>query len=385
MNWNRHIAKDLLKIVLLGTAFYAALLRLDRVVCGFQWVLGMMAPLLTGGAIAFILNVPMRAIERGLPHGKRMSKLRRPAAMILTLLTVVGVLALAGVVVAPGVRIAVNSVAEQAPAAFDRMKESLFPLQAYLPDAADMILNLDVDWESLSERAMQLAQLWGRGLLTSGTGLIGGLVSGMASFAIGLVFAFYILAQKEKLCCQGRQIMYAFLGENLGDKTLSVLRMAERIFSDFLSVQCLEAMILGALFVVAMAMFRFPYALLIGVLIAITALIPVVGAFIGCVVGALLIAVSDPAQALWFVVLFIVLQQIEGKLIYPHVVGGTVGLPSIWVLAAVTIGGSLFGIVGMLVFIPLCSVLYALSKRFVRERLASQKIPEQKWRNPSEL
>ena len=380
MEWK----KDLLRIVLLGIAFCVALLRLDRVVWGLRWLLGIMAPLLIGGAIAFLLNVPMRAIERGLPQGRRMSKFRRPAAMILTLMTVAGVLALAGVVVAPGVKIAINSIAEQAPAAFDRVKESLFPLQEYLPDVADMVLNLDIDWQNLSQKAMQLAQLWGKGLLSSGTGLIGGIVSGMASFVIGLVLAFYILAQKEKLCCQGRQIVYAVLGERWGDETLSVLRLAEKTFSDFLSVQCLEAVILGTLFVVAMTLFRFPYALLIGVLIAITALIPVVGAFIGCIVGALLIAVSNPTQALWFVVLFVVLQQIEGKLIYPHVVGSTVGLPSIWVLAAVTIGGSLFGIWGMLGFIPLCSVLYALTRRFVKDRLATQKIPEKKWKNPPE-
>ena len=136
------------------------------------------------------------------------------------------------------------------------------------------------------------------------------------------------------------------------------------------------------LFVAAMTIFRMPYALLVGVLIALTALIPIVGAFIGCAVGALLIAIDDPWKALWFIVLFLVLQQIEGNLIYPHVVGSSVGLPSIWVLAAVTLGGKLMGITGMLFFIPLCSVIYALFRSYVKNRLVSKAVPPEKWRDP---
>lgn len=158
--------------------------------------------------------------------------------------------------------------------------------------------------------------------------------------------------------------------ERSADRALGVLRLAGRTFSSFLSGQCLEACILGTLFVVAMTICRLPYALLVGVLIALTALIPIVGAFIGCGVGALLIAISDPWKAVGFVVLFLLLQQLEGNLIYPHVVGSSVGLPSIWVLAAVTLGGKLMGIAGMLFFIPLCSVLYALFRDFVKGRLS---------------
>ena len=142
-------------------------------------------------------------------------------------------------------------------------------------------------------------------------------------------------------------------------------------------------MILGSLFVISMTVLRMPYALLVGVLIALTALIPVVGAFIGCIAGALLIAVTDPLQALAFIVLFLAIQQIEGNLIYPHVVGGSVGLPSIWVLAAVTLGGKLMGVAGMLFFIPLCSVLYTLFRSFIKARLASRGVPARKWDAPS--
>ena len=175
-------------------------------------------------------------------------------------------------------------------------------------------------------------------------------------------------------------MLYALLPPDGADRALEILRLANRTFSSFLSGQCLEAVILGTLFVVAMTVCRMPYALLVGVLIALTALIPIVGAFIGCGVGALLIAITDPWKALAFVVLFLVLQQIEGNLIYPHVVGSSVGLPSIWVLAAVTLGGKLMGVAGMLFFIPLCSVLYALFRDFVKARLAKKQVPARKWR-----
>ena len=177
-------------------------------------------------------------------------------------------------------------------------------------------------------------------------------------------------------------MLYGLLPIRAADRCLEVLRLANRTFSSFLSGQCLEAAILGTLFAVSMTVFRMPYALLVGVLIALTALIPIVGAFIGCVVGAMLIAVTDPWKALMFIVLFLVLQQVEGNLIYPHVVGSSVGLPSIWVLAAVTLGGKLMGIAGMLFFIPLCSVVYALFRDFVKGRLREKNVPVKKWRDP---
>ena len=242
--------------------------------------------------------------------------------------------------------------------------------------------DLAIDWKSLSQKALSLAQSWGGSLISSGGGLMVGVVSGVSTFVIGLIFSFYILLQKEKLARQGRQVLYGLLPLKRADRALEVLRLAERTFSNFLSGQCVEACILGTLFVIAMTIFRMPYALLVGVLIALTALIPIVGAFIGCAVGALLIAITDPWKALAFIILFLVLLQIEGNLIYPHVVGSSVGLPSIWVLAAVTLGGKLMGVGGMLFFIPLCSVLYALFRDFVKGRLADKKVPARKWRDP---
>lgn len=382
MEWNKQTIKGLLAVVCGGVAFYWVLQNLWALGGAVGWLLGILAPFLLGGAIAFILNVPMRAIERNLmPRAKSAARFRRPMALVLALVGVLGVLALASWVIGPGIAEAVMSIVNQIPQAAKRLQEQLLELEEYLPQLEAIIAELDINWGELSKKAIDLAQDWGSGLLSSGSGFIGGVVSGVSTFVIGLIFSFYILLQKEKLSRQARQVFYAILPERWADRLLEVLRLAERTFSSFLSGQCLEACILGTLFVVAMPLFQIPYALLVGVLIALTALIPIVGAFIGCAVGALLIAIDDPWKALWFIVLFLVLQQVEGNLIYPHVVGSSVGLPSIWVLFAVTLGGSLMGILGMLVFIPVCSVLYALFRGYVKDRLVQKAVPAQKWQD----
>ena len=380
MEWNKQSLRGWLTIVCTGVVLFCALQNLGALAGAAGALAGIFAPFFLGGAIAFVLNVPMRAIERRLLAGKQRG--RRPAALLLALAAVIGVLTLAGAVIAPGVKEAVLSIAEQLPDAFARLEQWTLELQAYLPQIEAFIIDLDIDWQTVSRSITGLVKNWGTSLVSSGGGLIGGVVSGVTTFVIGLIFSFYLLLQKERLARQGRQVLYALLPEKRADRALEVLRLANRTFSSFLSGQCLEACILGTLFVVAMTIFRLPYALLVGVLIALTALIPIVGAFIGCVVGALLIAVTSPVKALLFVVLFLVLQQVEGNLIYPHVVGNSVGLPSIWVLAAVTVGGGLMGVVGMLVFIPLCSVVYALFREYVLGRPAEKRVPEEKWREP---
>ena len=381
MEWNKNALRQRLRVVCAGVAFFCLLQNPAFAVRGVQWLLGILAPFLLGGALAFVVNVPMRAIERHMGSGTgRAAKLRRPVALILTLVALGGVLTLAVNVIGPGVTEAALSVLERLPAAMAELEARLAELENWLPALEALVLDLDIEWAALSEKVMGVLKNWGSGLISTGSGFIGGVVSGVTTFVVGLIFAVYLLLQKEKLARQGRQVCYALLSERRADRVLEIGRMASRIFAGFLSGQCLEAVILGALFVVAMTVFRMPYALLVGVLIAILSLIPMVGAFIGCGVGVVLIALTDPWKALLFAVLFLVLQQIEGNLIYPHVVGSSVGLPSIWVLAAVTLGGKLMGVPGMLVFIPLCSVLYALFRCHVKNRLAERNVPEEKWR-----
>ena len=380
MEWNKQQVKGLLLVVCAGIAFYCILQNLGSVALAVGQILSMLSPFLLGGAMAFILNVPMRTIERGVFRGAA-GKVRRPLSLLLTLIAVIGVLVLASCVIGPGIGEAASSITAQIPYAIQRLQNHLEQLSAYLPQLQEYLGTLDFNWATISKRALEIAQAWGSGLVNSGGVLIVGVVSGVSTFVIALIFSFYILLQKEKLSRQGRQVLYALLPERGADRALEILRLSERTFSSFLSGQCLEAVILGTLFVISMTIFRLPYALLVGVLISLTALIPIVGAFIGCAVGALLIAVTDPWKALLFIVLFLVLQQVEGNLIYPHVVGSSVGLPSIWVLAAVTLGGKLMGIVGMLFFIPLCSVFYALFRGFVKDQLVQKQVPDAKWQS----
>ena len=208
--------------------------------------------------------------------------------------------------------------------------------------------NLTIDWKTL------LGNLWA--FLTTGVGsVVTSTISvtmrifGAVNTAfIALIFAVYLLLQKERLGLQCRKALYALVPRKAADQTVKVCSLSHRIFSSYIAGQCMEAVILGCMFFVSMSLLKIPYALLTGCLIAVTALIPIVGAFIGCFVGAFLLLMVSPMQAVFFVALFLVLQQVEGNFIYPHVVGNSVGLPSIWVLAAVTIGGGVLGIGGML-------------------------------------
>ena len=335
-------------------------------------LIGFITPFLVGGVMAFILNVPMKWIEKMLPLNED-SKLRRPLSLCLTLILVIGILILVTFVVMPELFHTALSLQYSIPAFLTGVKEEAEKMFALNPEIGNYINSIQVDWKSFLEKVV--------GFLTTGAGTVlsstfsaaMSIISGVTTFGIGLVFAIYILLQKETLSHQIKKLMAAFLPEEATVQTLGLLKLTNDTFSNFLAGQCLEAVILGTMFFLALSIFRLPYALLIGVLIAFTALIPMFGAFIGLAIGAFLMLMVRPLDALIFVIIFLVLQQIEGNLIYPHVVGNSVGLPSIWVLVAVTIGGSALGIVGMLIFIPLCSVLYTVLREIVNKRLENRK------------
>ena len=363
-------------LITFGIAVFWVFENFSAAKATFFWVLSLFTPFLIGACIAFILNVPMRAIERHLwPNAKPpiAQKLRRPAAMALTLLCFFGVLSILVFLIVPELIRTASSFSAQIPLFLTKIEELFDNINQKLPQitgqASSVNLNLEKKLESF------FSMLGGSvSMLTTGLFRFVSLLFGGAAKAVfGIIFAFYLLAQKETLSGQFQRVLTAYNQEKLLDWLLQIGRLTNRTFSNFLTGQCLEALILGSLFFVSMTLFRMPYALLISVLIAVTALIPIVGAFIGCIVGALLILVQNPIQAIWFVVWFLVLQQIEGNLIYPHVVGSSVGLPGLWVLFAVTVGGAVGGIIGMFVSVPICSVLYALGKEEVRRRLSLKK------------
>ena len=257
-------------------------------------------------------------------------------------------------------------------------------LMDFMPQVAvwleQLDMNMDIDWQKTIMDVVGFLQSGAGDVLSATFNVAASIFSGIVTGFLAIIFSFYLLLNKEKLSGQIKQILYAYLREGHADYIVRIGRMSNKTFSSFLSGQCIEAVILGSLFFVAMTIFRFPYALMISVLIAFTALIPVFGAFIGCVVGAFLILLLNPIQAFWFVILFLVLQQFEGNVIYPKVVGSSVGLPALWVLVAVTLGGSTMGVVGMLVNIPLFSVLYSLFREAVKNRLKQKQVPIEKYR-----
>ena len=358
-----------------------ALWKFDVVLDVLKTIGQIIFPFILGGAIVFVINVPMSFLEKKIfenvkKENKAVRKLARPVSLLLTIVLVVGVIALVMIGVIPQLTKTMGSL--------------MINITDFIPQIKIWIRDFFHDNREIMKLVDQVqfkpdqAIRWGISLLGNGAGnmmnttmsAVGSVVSGLATFFIAFSFACYVLFQKEKLHVQVRKVLFAFLPKQKADAFLKVCSLTYRTFANFLTGQCLEAVILGCMFVVTLSILRMPYALLIGVLIAFTALIPIFGAFIGCAVGSFLIFMVSPKQAIIFIIVFLVLQQIEGNLIYPHVVGESVGLPSIWVLAAVTIGGNLMGIVGMLVFIPLLSVVYTIFRKVVYQRLKKRHIKQ---------
>ena len=381
MYLSRMSIKKIRVLIVFTALLVVALWKFDVVLGVLKTIWDIIFPFVLGGAIAFLTNVPMSFLEKKIfenvkKKNKIARKLERPISLILTIVLVVGVIALVMFGVIPQLTRTMGTLVTS-------INDFIPQMQSWIGEFFhnnQEIMNLVDQIEFDPDQAIK----WGISLLGNGAGnmmnttmsAVGSIVSGVATFFIAFSFACYILFQKEKLHIQIRKVFFAFLPRQKADTFLKVCSLTYRTFANFLAGQCLEAVILGSMFVVTLSILRMPYALLIGILIAFTALIPIFGAFIGCAVGSFLIFMVNPQQAILFVIVFLVLQQIEGNLIYPHVVGESVGLPSIWVLAAVTIGGNLMGIVGMLVFIPLLSVLYTIFREFVYLRLKKQNIKQ---------
>ena len=391
------IAIKKIRELIVFTAFLVVVLwKFDVVLDVLKAIWGILFPFVLGGAIAFVTNVPMSFLEKKIfgrvkKENKIVVKLARPISLLLTIILAVGVIVLVMFGVSKWqsrhVRLVMFGVIPQLTRTMGTLMMSIVD---FIPQMQSWIREFSHNNQEIMKLVDQVqfnpdqAIKWGISLLGNGAGnmmnttmsAVGSIVSGLATFFIAFSFACYVLFQKEKLHVQIRKVVFAFLPKKKADAFLKICSLTYRTFANFLAGQCLEAVILGCMFVVILSILGMPYALLIGVLIAFTALIPIFGAFIGCAVGSFLIFMVNPKQAILFIIVFLVLQQIEGNLIYPHVVGESVGLPSIWVLAAVTIGGNLMGIVGMLVFIPLLSVFYTIFREFVYLRLKKKHIKQ---------
>ena len=381
MDLNKLSMKKIRELIIFTVLLVVALWKFEVVIDVLKTIGGIIFPFVLGGAIAFVINVPMSFLEKKIfgkakEENKAGKKLARPVSLLLTIILAVGVVVLVMFGVIPQLTRTIASL--------------MISIANFIPQMQDWIREFSHNNQDIMKLVNQVqfnpdqAIKWGISILGSGAGnmmnttmsAVGSIVSGFATFFIAFSFACYILFQKEKLYVQIRKVFFAFIPKQEAEAFLKICSLTYQTFANFLTGQCVEAVILGSMFVVTLSILKMPYALLIGTLIAFTALIPIFGAFIGCAVGCFLIFMVSPKQAILFIIVFLILQQIEGNLIYPHVVGGSVGLPSIWVLAAVTIGGNLMGIVGMLIFIPLVSVLYTIFREFVYLRLKEKHIKQ---------
>lgn len=374
MDFNKKNIKAVRGLILFTAVVLLGVINIKEVILWIFFLIGIVKPFLVGGAMAFVVNIPMKAIEKHLFKKSKSSaaeKLKRPASLVLALLSILLVIIFVVVTVVPQLTRTVMELGNQIPIFINDLfikVEELFATNPEMLRQIEQLQEMQIDWNSIVGNIGVFLKNGVGNMVSSTFNVASSIVSGVVNVLIAFIFSLYILTQKEKLGDQSRRILSAYLPKAKKDWILKVMDLLHHNFSNFITGQCLEAVILGLMFFLIMSLLRFPYALLVGVLIAFTALIPIVGAFVGCFVGAFLIMIENPLMAVWFIVLFLILQQIEGNLIYPYVVGSSVGLPSIWVLAAVSVGGSLMGVVGMLVFIPLVSTAYALIKENVNER-----------------
>ncbi|MGN0314787.1 MAG: AI-2E family transporter, partial [Fusicatenibacter sp.] len=358
-------------------------IRIESVWSGILKILQLLMPFLLGAALAFAINVMMSSLERHIfmnkytKENKFLQKIKRPVSLVLAIFIWIAILVLIVSFLIPQLGEAtgklIHNIQVEIPLLETYLEEDLLKDNPQMWKKIQPFFEMQPDWDQVMNTAVNFLKSGYSEMMSQTvnavTSIAGMVINTITETVIGLVFACYLLMSKEKYSRQAKKLIRAFLPEAAVRRILEISSLCYTTFSRFITGQCVEACILGSIFFIVLSIGGFPYALLISVVIGFTALIPVFGAFIGCVIGVFLILTESPLQALIFVVVFLVIQQIEGNLIYPRVVGGSIGLPGIWTLAAVTIGGSLFGIIGMLVFIPLTSVVYHLLRQEIDRRL----------------
>ena len=366
--------KKFLKYVLLVITFTFFLFWIatnaDKAFGAVEKVVTLFSPFLVGLCLAFIINtllVPFEKIWDKIPSkkgGKVKAKLKRPVCLILSTLIVIGaVFAIIFMLINT-----FSSLVKMLPDVAKKLEGWWIDLRVWLEHYNIVLPALDFDTGKVLDTVNTFISNYGEKFINTTFHITTTIVTFVVNLVLAIVFSIYLLSQKETIGRQVKKVLFAVFRNDKVEKLLSVASLSNQSFSKFVAGQLLEAVIIGTLCFIGMLIFRMPYAGVISVLVGFTALIPVFGALIGTAVGAFLILLVNPMKALWFVVFIIVLQQVEGNFIYPKVVGKSVGLPGIWVLVAVTIGGGAFGIPGMLFGVPVCSVVYVLIKEFVAKR-----------------
>ena len=370
--------KKIILIVAFGVILYWTLQNLETVGNAIGFVIQLIFPFIMGLALAFLLNIIVNLIENKIlvfkKQGKFMTKIKRPLSITLSVILLLAIMCFILFLVVPELINTFSIFAQNIPTVGENIKQWAQQMTVDYPKISEQIKNINIDWNTVNQNLLKYAQSGVSTILNTSINFIVATISGVVNFVIGFIFAIYILLQKEKLIRQAKKILYAYLPNKRAHKIIHTASLANKTFNNFMTGQLTEAFILGFLCFIGMLILRIPYALTISVLIGFTALIPLVGAFLGAGIGVILIVVSSPIKAVVFVIFIIVLQQIEGNLIYPKVVGNSVGLSGMWVMVAITIGVSTMGLVGMVICVPIASVIYTVMSERVNIRLRKKQI-----------
>ena len=370
--------KKIILIVAFGVVLYWTLQNLETVGNAIGFVIQLIFPFIMGLALAFLLNIIVNLIENKIlvfkKQGKFMTKIKRPLSITLSVILLLAIMCFILFLVVPELINTFSIFAQNIPTVGENIKQWAQQMTVDYPKISEQIKNINIDWNTVNQNLLKYAQSGVSTILNTSINFIVATISGVVNFVIGFIFAIYILLQKEKLIRQTKKLLYAYLPNKRAHKIIHTASLANKTFNNFMTGQLTEAFILGFLCFIGMLILRIPYALTISVLIGFTALIPLVGAFLGAGIGVILIVVSSPIKAVVFVIFIIVLQQIEGNLIYPKVVGNSVGLSGMWVMVAITIGGSTMGLVGMVICVPIASVIYTVMSERVNIRLRKKQI-----------
>lgn len=379
--------EDLIKNrkVLMVALLLVVVLFWSRISEALSFLTGILKPFILGGALAFILNLPLSFLEKKVFRNLkgRGEKFKRPLSIFLSLVFVLLLILILLLTVVPEVISAFESIISSIPSLVTRVESwSNDVLTPVLKNNPELLKSLETNWDSLLSKSLSFLKDGLSAFLSSTLEAANSLISSITSFVVALIFAIYVLGDKERLERQFRSLLKAYTSKETEEYVLHVFSVLHRSFSSFISGQCLEAVILGSIFILVLSILRFPYSVMIGVVVMFSALLPIVGAFIACIFGAFIILLSSPVKALYFVVIFLIIQQLENNLIYPRVVGSSVGLPALWVFFAVTLGGALFGVLGMLFFIPVFSAVFVLLKEDVGRRI---RLKEEKENAPRKV
>ena len=365
--------------LLLGTylmLLYFILLNIKNIFAMFDGVLSILNPFILAFCMAFVLNLPMKFFENKIFNFLDKNKsdfvknLKRPLSILSTFITVIGLIVALGLFVIPEL---INSLATLMDAVPGYIQSFETLINQYV-SSTELLQNI---YNTLMTTWQDLLRIATTFLTTSLTGILSTTVtitSGVINFILSVILTIYMLSSKEKLVLNFKKLLFAFSKKEIANKIVDISKLSNYTFSKFITGQCIEAVILGVLCFIGMTILSMPYALLISVLIGVTALIPIFGAFIGAIPAVFLILIIDPIKAIWFVVFLLCLQQFEGNVIYPKVVGNSVGLSAIWVMLAMIVGGSTLGLVGMLIGIPTFSVIYQLIKEVTYKKLNEKKV-----------